>query len=253
MQGNGLVSNGFTALLGARRTAGFTMPGVYTPDETMFMPYPADEPEPRRHLLLMEFLGIPAQGDDLEWPVSARDEADFAAVEDLAALPEGSFAVVHAGARDPLRRWPAERFAAATDWIAGRGLLPVLTGTEEERGLVSDVSGRMAAAHLDACGRLSLGGMGVLLSRARLVVSNDTGISHLAAAGRVPSVVIFSASDRGRWAPLDGELHHAVGSGVPDDVPCPHGVFEASTAVSEAVTSASIDEVIAAVEALLAR
>lgn len=239
LQGNGLVSNGFVALLGARRTAGFMLPGCYCPDEATFLPYPSGEPEPRRHLRLMEFLGVPAVGDDLEWRVTADDEAELAAVEELTVLPSGSFAVVHAGARDPLRRWPAERFAAVADWVAAQGLLPVLTGTEDERALVSQVSRQMRAAHLDACGRLSLGAMGVLLSRARLLVSNDTGISHLGTALRVPSVIVFSASDRGRWAPLDGELHRAVGAGVPDELPCPTCLGEASRCLRDGCTLAS--------------
>jgi ADP-heptose:LPS heptosyltransferase len=262
LQGNGLVSNGFIALLGARHTAGFTLPGLYRPEDGRFLDYPATDPEPDRHLRLMEFLGVPSQGRTLEWPLTGADRAEFAAAPDLAALPPGSYACVHPGARDPLRRWPAARFAAVADRLAARGLLPVLTGTEDERVLVSDVSSRMRAAHVDACGRLSLGAMGLLLARSRLLVSNDTGVSHLAAALDVPSVVVFSASDRRRWAPLDARLHRAVGDGVSDEQPCPACLGEASRCLRDGCTLASrlaprsavlapVDDVIAAAEALL--
>jgi len=49
-----------------------------------------------------------------------------------------------------------------------------------------------------------------LLSRATLTVCNDTGVSHLAVALKVPSVVVFSTSDTRRWAPLDRRRHRAV-------------------------------------------
>jgi ADP-heptose:LPS heptosyltransferase len=122
---------------------------------------------------------------------------------------------IHPGAGQPARRWPAEQFAAVADALAGRGFRVVLTGTADEAGLTQAVAAKSARRPIDMAGRTSLGALGVLLSRARLVVCNDTGVSHLAAALRVPSVVIFtrtflSGPTPGRWAPLDRELHRVV-------------------------------------------
>jgi ADP-heptose:LPS heptosyltransferase len=52
--------------------------------------------------------------------------------------------------------------------------------------------------------------LGALLSASRLLVCNDTGVSHLADALNVPSVVIFTASDVDRWAPKDKDLHRIL-------------------------------------------
>jgi ADP-heptose:LPS heptosyltransferase len=68
----------------------------------------------------------------------------------------------------------------------------------------------MKAPVVDLAGKTNLGALGVLFSRARLLVCNDTGVSHLAAALKIPSIVLFSASDPVRWAPLNRELHRPL-------------------------------------------
>ncbi|HEY9662957.1 MAG TPA: hypothetical protein V6C65_31315, partial [Allocoleopsis sp.] len=69
MHGNGSAINGFALLLGAQVTAGFYPSGHSCPDIDRFFPYPDHEPEIWRHLRLLEFLGIPLQGDHLEFPL----------------------------------------------------------------------------------------------------------------------------------------------------------------------------------------
>jgi ADP-heptose:LPS heptosyltransferase len=118
--------------------------------------------------------------------------------------------VLHAGAKDPRRRWRSERFAAVAAALAGSGLRIVLTGGCGEAELNADLAASIGPSAVDLSGRTDLGMLAALIARARLVVSNDTGVSHLAAATRTPSVVVFSASDPLRWAPLDGTLHRAV-------------------------------------------
>jgi ADP-heptose:LPS heptosyltransferase len=60
-------------------------------------------------------------------------------------------------------------------------------------------------------GQVGIGELAALIQSSKLLVSNDTGVSHIAAALHVPSVIIFSSfSNLNRWAPIDQNAHIAV-------------------------------------------
>ncbi|HEX7082335.1 MAG TPA: glycosyltransferase family 9 protein [Gammaproteobacteria bacterium] len=210
MHGNGTVSNAFTALLGARTIAGLYRPGQYRPAEDTFFPYPERGSEIHRWLFLTEALRCPSDDDRLTFPVTEADREALRSHTVLGALPERGFVCVHAGARNPSRRWPAERFARVADALAERGYDVVLTGTATERPAAEAVAAAMRHTAINAAGDTPLGAAAALLEKAALLLTNDTGVSHLAASLRTPSVVVFLASDPDRWAPIDRERHRAV-------------------------------------------
>jgi ADP-heptose:LPS heptosyltransferase len=213
LQGNGMNSNAFVQLLGARVAAGSYLPAMGTPGDGAWIAYPGHAHEIHRLLTILSALGLPAAGDELEFPIGRGDRASLAhATSDERLYPAG-YAVVHAGASIPSRRWPAERFAAVADALADDGLSVVLTGTAAEQATVDDVRRSMRHRAISLAGRTDLGALGALIADARVVVTNDTSVSHIAAATRTPSVVVFLASDPGRWAPVDGRLHIPVGAG----------------------------------------
>jgi ADP-heptose:LPS heptosyltransferase len=210
MHGNGRLTNPLVALFGARQTAGFYQPGECCPDPHRFLPYPDRGAEVRRLLALVEFLGCPAQGVELEFPVCERDRRALREVAGARDLRRGEYACVHPGASVPERRWPPERFAAVADALAARGLRIVLTGTEAEAALARTVGRAMRAPSVELAGKTDLGMAAALIDDARLLVCNDTGVSHLAAALRVPSVVISTGDNPARWAPDDRRTHRVL-------------------------------------------
>jgi ADP-heptose:LPS heptosyltransferase len=202
LHGSGEQANPLAMLLGGQVTAGYYRPGAYCPDPDRFIPYPDDLPEVRRPLRLLERLGIRTQGTAKELPVY---ESDRHALTDALAdvWLKSPYVVIHPGASVPERRWPADRFAGVADTLATQGLSIVLTGSEDEIPITSEVRSVMRAPAIDLTGRTTLGTLAALLSDAALLVSNDTGVMHVADAVGTPLVAVSFDPEYWRWAPED--------------------------------------------------
>jgi ADP-heptose:LPS heptosyltransferase len=210
LHGNGAIVNPLVAALGSRAVTGFYEPGRYCPNPDLYTPYPEEGPEVRRLLTLVNFLGAPSLGEQLEFPVTAGEERAAGEICHHYGLQPKKYVCVHPGARDTRRWWSARHFARAADEVADKGFAVVLTGTQGEGETVQSVAAAMRNPSVNLAGQTDLGTLAVLLRDARMILSNDTGVSHIAAAVRTPSVVIFLASDPKRWAPLDGRRHRII-------------------------------------------
>ncbi|PRY12279.1 ADP-heptose:LPS heptosyltransferase [Pontibacter ummariensis] len=210
MHGSGVITNPAASMLSARRMGGYYQEGQFKPDEALFMPYPDDKSEVERHLSLMKFLGVPLQGDHLEFPILEEEEQAFSELCSRYELEPQRYVCVHPGARDVKRRWSTASFARVADMMAAKGYKVVLTGSKEEHELAEEMAAAMQHPAVNLAGRTGLGTLGALLKHTRLLFSNDTGVSHVAAAVGAPSVVLFLTSDPARWAPQNRELHKVI-------------------------------------------
>ncbi len=86
----------------------------------------------------------------------------------------------------------------------------VLTGSAAEAELTRAVAAAMRHPALDLAGRTELGPLAALIDGARLLVSNDTGVAHLAVARKVPSVIVSTGDNPARWAPIDASRHRVL-------------------------------------------
>jgi ADP-heptose:LPS heptosyltransferase len=222
LHGSGELSNRIVAALGASRVAGFKPHGA-PPPGPWFITWPESQPEIHRYLSLMAYLGVPLQGTDLEMPLTDSDVRGWNDVASRHSLTHGGFVCIHPGARLRSRRWPVERFAAVASGLARDGWRVVVTGSPAEAEVTRGVVDLTHGGAIDLTGATTLGSLSALLSHCALLVCNDTGVSHVAAAMRVPSVVIASGSDVGRWAPLDHGLHPVLWHDMPCR-PCAHEV-----------------------------
>ena len=231
LHGSGSVVNEVVARLGARRSAGFFRPGDLVPDPELFIPWPKSGLEINRLLALVASLGVPLRGDHLEWPVRTADRAALRAIEGVDDATADAYICVHPGASVPERRWPVESFAAVADALAEQGYRIILTGTAAEADLTQALAGPMRHRPLDLAGRTDLGTLAALIDGAKLLVSNDTGVAHLAVARKVPSVILSTGTNPARWAPLDASRHRVLAddAGVP-----PAAVRDAADALLDA-------------------
>ena len=119
----------------------------------------------------------------------------------------------------PAKRWPAERFAAVASEVARR--LPacawLVFGVAQERELCETVARAAALNALNLAGRTSLRQLMGLLKLCRVLLTNDSGSMHLAAALGTPVVVPF-----GSTSPA------LTGPGLPGDAALPHRLLSAS-------------------------
>lgn len=169
------------------------------------------------YLDALRFLGVPVRWD-FDWlpfrPVVAGE---------IAALipPDGTqWIALQPGARWPNKRWPPEYFAQLIRLTVAT--LPntrfVILGAPGDRELSRTVSAAAPGKCLDLTGRTSLPQLVECLRRCAMLVGNDSGPMHIAAALGKPVVALFGPTDPARTGPY-GQINRVVQADLPC-VPC---------------------------------
>ncbi|MEX2536444.1 MAG: glycosyltransferase family 9 protein [Trueperaceae bacterium] len=186
LHGGGGNSNRFVSRLGARVSAGLRAPGA--PALDLNVPYVYYQSEVMRLLEVASSVGaVPVS---LE-PSLALTSADRSEAEAVLPADGRPVALLNPGASDPRRRWPASKFAVVGDELAKVGARVAVIGGPDDEALGDDLVQCMHEPADYLVGRLSLGGLAGLLGRCRLLVSNDSGPLHLAAAVGAATVGIY--------------------------------------------------------------
>ncbi|MFL6565885.1 MAG: glycosyltransferase family 9 protein [Burkholderiales bacterium] len=127
----------------------------------------------------------------------------------------GPAVVVHVGAHAPSRRYPPEQYARAVDMLVGQsGCEAIFTGDAGEESLVRSVQEAMPRASHSLVGRLEVAELAALIAEADLLISNNTGPAHIAAAVGTPVVDLYALTNPQHtpWRVAAKVLFH--------DVPC---------------------------------
>lgn len=134
-------------------------------------------------------------------------DADHAAAQRVFAAanvdPSEPRAILNPGGNNPAKRWPADRFAALTRHLADRGLRVFLNGSPGEADLVDDIAQRAgvkSSVNLPKL-QITIGALKGITRASKLMVTNDTGPRHIAAAFDVPLVSLFGPTDP-RWTTI---------------------------------------------------
>ncbi len=241
LHGRGPASHQLLAVLrpqrlitfGGRHGGGFAGPG-----------WRAGEHEVVRWCRLCSESGIHADPADLRLTAVPPVPSDA-----LPPAPDGQgLTLVHPGAAAPSRRWPTGRFAAVARKLARLGHQVVVTGSAAERPLALEVARRAGLLPQSVlAGRTSLATLAALTASARLVISGDTGLAHLATAYARPSVVLFGPVPPSEWGPPAEPRHQALWAGGDGYRGDPHG-----RRTDPALAAIGVSDVLRAAERALA-
>ena len=206
-----------------------------------------------RYLLVAEALGA-------ERPSQPRFEfldrlEDRQAVETM--LAEAGVAVslpwiaINASARWETKRWPPRHFAEAADQLSQALALPIVfIGGAAERQEIQAVMALMRTKAVDLTGQTPVGLLPCLLRQAAVLITNDSGPMHIAAAVGTPVVALFGPTDPRRTGPYG--KGHLVLSHVVECSPCfSRDCFRAVRL--ECLSGVTPDQVVRAVQQQLAR
>jgi lipopolysaccharide heptosyltransferase II len=171
--------------------------------------------EVRRQLDLVASIGCRATDERLR--IHIPEGAGERVRDRLRAIgldPSRPWIVIHPGATAPSRRYRPEGFAAAATRLAREGDQILFTGGPAEIDLIEGIRRTMPARSFSLAGKLDLGELAALIVLAPLLIANNTGPVHVAAAVGTPVVDLYALTNpqHAPWA-----VPHRV---LYQDVPC---------------------------------
>jgi len=146
-------------------------------------------PVPERYFEAARALDVRPDGGPPEFvlgPAAQDRVTQWLAAKGLA---EARLAALAPGAAHATKRWPLAHWVALAQRLSAAGFRPVVLGGPDDRGLALQLAVDGAAEN--GVGELSLQETGALLARARVLVSGDTGVMHMATGVGTPVVALF--------------------------------------------------------------
>lgn len=204
-----------------------------------------------QQLALLGWTGVPVTDRPASRLAVTHAAADAVArrlKEEAGLASNQSFALIHPAAAFDTKTWAAANFARVVEHLAARGLPVVAVAAHGEEKVIDEVRAH-ARAPLAGFTNLSLPELTALAARATLFVGNDSGVAHVAAAVRLPQVVVFGSSNVAHWRPWATAPAEVVREEMPC-APCP-GYTCAEFGAPECIRRVPAERVVAAVERVL--
>ena len=205
-----------------------------------------------QQLALVGWTGVPVT-DRPASRLAVSDKTRTRAAERLRAArldPSRPLALFHPAAAFATKTWDAANFALVADDVAQRGFAVTAVAAPHESEVLRALASA-ARSPVTTFDDLPLSELAALAERAGLFVGNDSGVAHIAAAMRVPSVVVFGSSNVAHWRPWTEAPAEVVREEMPC-APCP-GYTCSEFAEPECTRRVPVERVVAAVGRVLAR
>lgn len=205
LHGNGTIVNDILQKFEAKRLIGFC-PNSSEENEN-FCLYPNGIHEINRHLKVIQKLDLDKDLIDvnIDYPIFDQDVQGFEKLKLQYSLKD--YVIFHVGAKSEKRRWPLENFKLLADYLLKSRYQIILTGTSGEKELVDNFNALIENKGINLAGVTDYGTIGLLIKNAKILVSNCTGVSHIAAAFATKSIIISLDGEPERWGPLNYNVH----------------------------------------------
>lgn len=149
-----------------------------------------------RNLKLVEAIGAYTMDKQLFIKVPSENFQNLLAILSQTNLDlTKPWVVVHPGVEDEKRQFPIGRFAETARQIIEKGYQIVLTGTKNDEIKVHQVQQLLQKQAINLCGKLPLGEFLAFLRISPLVIANNTGVVHMAAAVKTPVIVLYARTN----------------------------------------------------------
>jgi ADP-heptose:LPS heptosyltransferase len=190
----------YSMMSGAKLTVGFVTAGQHRGrGYDVQVEHRADRHEVQNFRALLEAVKIPT-GAEPRVVLPAVASEPLAEASDVVV-----FHLWASGTRSWLREWPEDRWLSVAERLAGAETVFAITGSPADLERTEPFVERMKAAGLRAVAFMGTDGfvsLAHLLARARVVVSVNTGVMHLAAIIGTPTLSINGPNRNGRWGPM---------------------------------------------------
>jgi lipopolysaccharide heptosyltransferase I len=170
-----------------------------------------------RYLLVARAVGAEESGTpEFHFRIPQADHEEIDRLLNRSGVAAGTtWVAINVSARWPTKRWPAASFAEVADRLRHEGFgAVVMVGGPEERADIAEVSAMMKSPAINLAGATTVGLLPALLSKASLLITNDSGPMHIAAAVRTPVVALFGPTSAIRTGPY-GRGHRVLTGKVP--------------------------------------
>lgn len=164
-----------------------------------------------RYLQMAKALGAEPYPVDFAFPAPPEADADIEELLGAEGLLGEHLVGLIPFASDAHKCWPGERFAQVAAWLSARGLRCVVIGGAQDAQAAEAIADAAGDGVVSLAGRTNLPQLAALIRRCRLVIGNDTGPLHIAAAVGTPVVGLYGPTDPNKVGPygwIDQVLWH---------------------------------------------
>jgi lipopolysaccharide heptosyltransferase II len=213
-----------------------------------------EEPDDQVHkveyfLCILRGSGVRAQSPSYEFFVNEPERRYIDRILDASGVEKDDrLVVVCPGGNWGPKRWPKEKFARLSDLLAEEcGVKVIVTGSEKDAALAEDIRKLMEEQAIVVAGKTNLKQLAALLSRASLVVANDTGSMHLAVAVGAPTLALFGPTSPELTGPYGKGRYKVIAAKTECDVPC----YDVTCGENRCMQAIAVDEVLAEAKTML--